>query len=95
MVLLLLYNLKVKLLCHCSFDFTFYIHNDLTKMFLSHDRSWGILRFPCFWALLLTSISGENDISQSKECEDAPSCSRTQSSWRGFDVVTMERKVLM
>uniref|UniRef100_A0A671PDE5 Perforin-1-like n=1 Tax=Sinocyclocheilus anshuiensis TaxID=1608454 RepID=A0A671PDE5_9TELE len=45
-----------------------------------------------FLALLLMTISGEDDISASKECEDAPFVPGYNLAGEGFDVVTMERK---
>ncbi|KAK9957189.1 hypothetical protein ABG768_011453 [Culter alburnus] len=45
-----------------------------------------------FWALLLMTISAEDDTGASKECEDAPFVPGSNLAGEGFDVVTMERK---
>ncbi|XDV34515.1 hypothetical protein PO909_004669 [Leuciscus waleckii] len=45
-----------------------------------------------FWALLLMTTSGEDDIGSPKECEDAPFVPGHNLAGEGFDVVTMERK---
>uniref|UniRef100_A0A673GU42 Perforin 1.2 n=1 Tax=Sinocyclocheilus rhinocerous TaxID=307959 RepID=A0A673GU42_9TELE len=45
-----------------------------------------------FLTLLLMTISGEDDISASKECEHAPFVPGYNLAGEGFDVVTMERK---
>ncbi|XDV34513.1 hypothetical protein PO909_004667 [Leuciscus waleckii] len=45
-----------------------------------------------FWALLLMTTSGEDDMGAPKECEDAPFVPGHNLAGEGFDVVTMERK---
>ncbi|KAI2645418.1 Perforin-1 [Labeo rohita] len=45
-----------------------------------------------FLGLLLMTISGEEDLAESKECEDAPFIPGYNLAGEGFDVVTMERK---
>ncbi|XP_042609767.1 perforin-1-like [Cyprinus carpio] len=45
-----------------------------------------------FLALLLMTISGEDDLGASKECKDAPFVPGYNLAGEGFDVVTMERK---
>ncbi|XP_065149614.1 perforin-1-like [Paramisgurnus dabryanus] len=45
-----------------------------------------------FCALLLMTISGEDELGTTKECEDAPFVPGHNLGGEGFDVVTMERK---
>ncbi|XP_058609622.1 perforin-1-like [Onychostoma macrolepis] len=45
-----------------------------------------------FWALLLMTVAGEDDIGSVKECENAPFVPGHNLAGEGFDIVTLERK---